>query len=386
MFRSAKLGRNLLLALILSVFLLPIANAGLVEVYINNSDELTESETQYTIESGKDLNLEIRLAGPYRIDSGDKNLSVESIYLDVYFDNDNDRRDPTSGIPQYKSLKATETDPGYDTFISAFKGDDDRFENYEGAIRFSIIMKNASSGIVRDNIILITMEAPPSEDSGSSGFTLPSLPDPIADNLIPIIGGIIVLFLLSFGIYTFVLAPEDTTADIYKEKESIDPLKQSLTGVGYKSELPSESKLKRLENKDDDSEDSDSEDEENDDEEYEYDDDDEGEEEFDERAMLDKLTGTSTLKDSSDEDSDDTEKPVVAAKKKAVKKKVAKKAIAKKKVIKKAAPKKKTKAPAPAKNMGKGMKEVICPSCDKVHHVDENTTKFICSCGRRIRV
>ena len=385
MFRSAKLGRNLLLALILSVFLLPIANAGLVEVYINNSDELTESETQYTIESGKDLNLEIRLAGPYRIDSGDKNLSVESIYLDVYFDNDDDRRDPTSGIPQYKSLKATETDPGYDTFVSAFKGDDDRFENYEGPIRFSIIMKNASSGIVRDNVILITMEAPPSEDSGSSGFTLPSLPDPIADNLIPIIGGIIVLFLLSFGIYTFVLAPEDTTADIYKEKESIDPLKQSLTGVGYKSELPSESKLKRLENKDDDSEDSDSEDEEDDDEEYEYEDDDE-EEEFDERAMLDKLTGTSTLKDSSDEDSDDTEKPVVAAKKKAVKKKVAKKAITKKKVIKKAAPKKKTKAPTPAKNLSKGMKEAICPSCDKVHHVDENTTKFICSCGRRIRV
>ena len=384
MFRSAKIGRNLLLALILSVFLLPFANAGLVEVYINNSDELTESETQFIIESGKDLNLEIRLAGPYRIDSGDKNLSVESIYLDVYFDNDDDRRDPTSGIPQYKSLKATETDPGYDTFISAFKGDDDRFENYEGTIRFSIVMKNASSGVVRDNVVLITMEAPPSGSSGSSGFTLPSLPDPIADNLIPIIGGILVLFLLSFGIYTFVLAPEDTTADVYKEKESIDPLKQSLTGVGYKSELPSESKLKRLENRDDDSEDSDSEDEEDNDEEYEYEDDDD-DEEFDERAMLDKLTGTSTLKDSSDED-DDTEKPVVAAKKKAVKKKIAKKTIAKKKVVKKPAPKKKAKAPAPAKNRGKGMKEVICPSCDKVHHVDENTTKFICSCGRRIRV
>ena len=331
MFRSAKLGRNLLLALILSVFLLPIANAGLVEVYINNSDELTESETQYVIESGKDLNLEIRLAGPYRIDSGDKNLSVESIYLDVYFDNDNDRRDPTSGIPQYKALKATETDPGYDTFTSAFKGNDDRFQNYEGTIRFSIVMKNASSGIVRDNVILITMEAPPSGDSGSSGFTLPSLPDPIADNLIPIIGGIIVLFLLSFGIYTFVLAPEDTTADIYREKESVDPLKQSLTGVGYKSELPSESKLKRLENRDDGSDEEDEDSDEEDDGDYEYEDDDD--EEFDERAMLDKLTGTQTLEDSSDDDSDVEEKPVVAAKKKAVKKKVAKKTIAKKKVL-----------------------------------------------------
>ena len=384
MFRSAKLGRNLLLALILSVFLLPIANAGLVEVYINNSDELTESETQYVIESGKDLNLEIRLAGPYRIDSGDKNLSVESIYLDVYFDNDNDRRDPTSGIPQYKALKATETDPGYDTFTSAFKGNDDRFQNYEGTIRFSIVMKNASSGIVRDNVILITMEAPPSGDSGSSGFTLPSLPDPIADNLIPIIGGIIVLFLLSFGIYTFVLAPEDTTADIYREKESVDPLKQSLTGVGYKSELPSESKLKRLENRDDGSDEEDEDSDEEDDGDYEYEDDDD--EEFDERAMLDKLTGTQTLEDSSDDDSDVEEKPVVAAKKKAVKKKVAKKTIAKKKVVKKAAPKKKAKASKPTKNIGKGLKEITCPSCDKVHHVDENTSKFICSCGRRIRV
>ncbi len=384
MFRSAKLGRNLLLALILSVFLLPIANAGLVEVYINNSDELTESETQYVIESGKDLNLEIRLAGPYRIDSGDKNLSVESIYLDVYFDNDNDRRDPTSGIPQYKALKATETDPGYDTFTSAFKGNDDRFQNYEGTIRFSIVMKNASSGIVRDNVILITMEAPPSGDSGSSGFTLPSLPDPIADNLIPIIGGIIVLFLLSFGIYTFVLAPEDTTADIYREKESVDPLKQSLTGVGYKSELPSESKLKRLENRDDGSDEEDEDSDEEDDGDYEYEDDDD--EEFDERAMLDKLTGTQTLEDSSDDDSDVEEKPVVAAKKKAVKKKVAKKTIAKKKIVKKTAPKKKAKASKPTKNIGKGLKEITCPSCDKVHHVDENTSKFICSCGRRIRV
>ena len=39
MSRSAQFGRNLLLALILSVFVLPVANAGLVEIYINNSEE-----------------------------------------------------------------------------------------------------------------------------------------------------------------------------------------------------------------------------------------------------------------------------------------------------------------------------------------------------------
>ena len=44
------------------------------------------------------------------------------------------------------------------------------------------------------------------------------------------------------------------------------------------------------------------------------------------------------------------------------------------------------KAPEPEVNMGKGITSVTCPSCEKTHHVEENTTKFICSCGRRIRV
>ncbi len=380
MLNKAQLGRNLLIALILSVFILPVANAGLVEIYINKSEELTESETEFVIESGKDLNLELRLSGPYRIDSGDKNLSVESIYIDVYFDSDTDRRDSTSGLPQYQPVKSTEKDPGYDTFVSKFNGDDTRFEGYEGPIRFSIIMKNSSSDIVRDFVIIIQMEAPPSGSSGSSGFSLPSLPPEIADNLIPIIGGIVVLLILSIGIYTFVLAPEDTTADIYRTKESIDPLKKSLTGVGYDSELPSESKLKRLENRDEDSEDDDESD---DDEEYEYEDDDE---DFDERAMLDKLTGTETLASSSDSDDEDEEEvPAPAPKKKAVKKKAIKKKVAKKKVVRKAAPVKKETS-SPDVNMGRGINNITCPSCEKVHHVEENTTKFICSCGRRIRV
>lgn len=381
MLNKAQLGRNLLIALILSVFILPVANAGLVEIYINSSEELTESETEFIIKSGKDLNLELRLSGPYRIDSGDKNLSVESIYIDVYFDSDTDRRDSTSGLPQYQPIKSTEKDPGYDTFVSKFNGDDTRFEGYEGPIRFSVIMKNSSSDIVRDFVIIIQMEAPPNENSGASGFSLPSLPPEIADNLIPILGGIVVLLILSIGIYTFVLAPEDTTADIYKTKESIDPLKKSLTGVGYDSELPSESKLKRLENRDGDSEDDDESD--DDDDEYEYEDDDDAD--FDERAMLDKLTGTETLASSTDSEDDDEDEPAPAPKKKAVKKKAIKKKVAKKKIVRKAAPPKKDTS-SPAVNMGKGINDITCPSCEKVHHIEENTTKFICSCGRRIRV
>ena len=84
------------------------------------------------------------------------------------------------------------------------------------------------------------------------------MPAEVEDNLIIIVVGFLVIVLLSVGIYTFVLAPEDTTADLYKPVESIDPLKKSLTGVGHKSDLPSESKkLKRLEGTGDDSDEED---------------------------------------------------------------------------------------------------------------------------------
>jgi len=366
MFKTANLGRNLLIVLILSVFVLPAANAGLVEIYINDSEELTESEEEFIIRSGKDLDLEIRLSGAYRIDSEDTDLSVESIYIDVYFDSDEDRREPTSGIPQFKDHNGL--DPGYDRFVSAFKGDDTRFEGYEGPIRFSIIMKNSSSEIVRDSVIIITMEAPPSKSEDSSGFSF-SIPEPIMDNLPIILGGIVGLFILSFGIYRFILAPEDTTADIYRTKESIDPLKKSLTGVGYESELPSESKLHRLENRKEDPED-----------EIDLDDDDDEDDDFDESKLLAELTGSQPLKDTSE---DEESEPEAEPKKKAVKKRVAKKTVARKKVVRKAAPAKSTE---PDVNMGQGIIKMTCPACEKVHNVEDTTSKFICSCGRRIRV
>ena len=55
-----------------------------------------------------------------------------------------------------------------------------------------------------------------------------------------------------------------------------------------------------------------------------------------------------------------------------------------KKLVKR--PSTKTKTSQPEVKAPKGMISVSCPSCSKVHTVDENTTKFICSCGRRIRV
>ena len=56
-----------------------------------------------------------------------------------------------------------------------------------------------------------------------------------------------------------------------------------------------------------------------------------------------------------------------------------------KKVVRKAPPPKE--APSkPMVNMGAGIVNITCPSCEKVHNIDEETTKFICGCGRRIRV
>ena len=199
------------------------------------------------------------------------------------------------------------------------------------------------------------------------------------DNLIIIIAGLVGIIILSFGIYTFVLAPEDTTASLYKTKESIDPLSKSLTGVGYETVLPSESKLKRLEDSKTDSE---KEEEVVEDEEYE-DYDDEEDQDFNESELLAKLTGGNTLRDTKDSDDEDEPEVAPVPKKKPIKRTITKKGVAKKKVVRKAAP---PTNDEPKVNMGKGVTAVTCPSCNKVHHIDENTPRFICSCGRRTRV
>ncbi len=297
--------------------------------------------------------------------------------VNVEFLSDEDSRGTTSGIPQPEP-ESNDASITYEEFSSTFRANDPIFKGYNGDIRFSILLKNATGVIVKDEQFVITLQSASSGGSDSGGFSLPSIPSEIAGvSILIILGGIVGLIILSVGVYTFVLAPEDTTADLFRAKESIDPLSKSLTGVGYDSELPSKSKLKRLENGD---EDSDEEEDDEDDENYVDIDDEDEDKDFDESALLASLTGESNLKSA-----DEEEEP--EPKKKTVKKKVAEKTVAKKKVVRKAAPPKdKPKAAEPAVNMGEGVKSVTCPSCEKVHNVDENVGKFICTCGRRIRV
>ena len=364
-----NLGRSLLLALVGVVFMLPMASAGLVEIYINNSEDLVNAETDITIKYGKDFTLAFHVAGPYRIESGDDNFSAYSINVDVHFLSDVDRRDTCTmcAIPNLKPLGDTDKDPGYDTYQATFFSDMVAFEGYSGNIQFSIIIKNRTSGIVWDNVFEVTIGPASSNDSnGSFSFSIPELPPVIQENLLVIGGGLLAVIILAVGIYTFILAPEDTTADLYKVKESIDPLSKSLTGVGYDSDLPGEEE-EGEEDEDDDTEDL-------------LDDD---EEEFDESKLLAELTGPQKLKSADDEEEEEPEPPK-AEPKKAVKKKVVRKSVSKK-IVRKAAPPQDAPKKPPV-NMGEGIISITCPSCEKIHNIDEDTIKFICSCGRRIRV
>ena len=379
MLSRGSVGIRVFLVAVLSIFLLPVSSAALVEIYVNDENMLVnELEGNYVVQGGKDLELVIRLDGDYRMfDSNNENLSVQKMSVNVEFLSDEDSRGTTSGIPQPEP-ESNDASITYEEFSSTFRANDPIFKGYNGDIRFSILLKNATGVIVKDEQFVITLQSASSGGSDSGGFSLPSIPSEIAGvSIIFILGGIVGLIILSVGVYTFVLAPEDTTADLYRPKESIDPLSKSLTGVGYDSELPGESKLKRLENGD---EDSDEEEDDEDDENYVDIDDEDEDKDFDESALLASLTGESNLKSA-----DEEEEP--EPKKKTVKKKVAKKTVAKKKVVRKAAPPKdKPKAAEPAVNMGEGITRVTCPSCEKVHNVDENVGKFICTCGRRIRV
>ena len=375
-------GIHVFLVFALAIFLLPFSTAGLLEVSVNSSDDLMVSEDETIIQEGTNLNLYVRLKGAYR-EAGNNN-TVESITINVNFRNTDDPRESVIGYPEYQPLCDTCSDPGYDEYLSKFRSSDTRFKGYDGVVEFDIILRNNSNDIVKSAIVEITLVTQQSNSGDSSGFSIPELPPVVEDNLIIIVIGFLVILLLSVGIYTFVLAPEDTTAELYKPVESIDPLKKSLTGVGHKSDLPSESKkLKRLEGTGDDS------DEEEDDDEYEDEfDEEEDDSDFDERKILDELTGTHSIGsqvDEGDDDSGEDEKSIAAApmKKKAVKKRVAKKGVAKRLVKR---PSTKTETSQPEVKAPKGVVSVSCPSCSKVHTVDENTSKFICSCGRRIRV
>ena len=149
--------------------MLPVASAGLVQIYLDDSEDLVIAEKNIKIQYGKDFVLTFLVGGDYRMDSGNENLSVYSIHLDVIFLSDTDRRATCTmcAIPTYQSLSDTESDPGYDEYLARFELDSDVFKGYSGNTQFSIIMENRTEVIVWDNVFEVTIEpelAPNSND------------------------------------------------------------------------------------------------------------------------------------------------------------------------------------------------------------------------------
>ena len=136
------------------------AEAGLVGVYLNDSEDLATSEEDMTLPYGENFSLTFHVGGSYRIESGDDNFSVYSINVDVHFLSDVDRRDTCTmcAIPNLKPLGDTDKDPGYDEYLAGFYSDSTAFEGYSGDIQFSIIIKNRTGGIVWDDVFEVTIE------------------------------------------------------------------------------------------------------------------------------------------------------------------------------------------------------------------------------------
>ena len=145
--------------------MLPVASAGLVQIYLDDSEDLVTAEKNIKIQYGKDFILTFHVGGDYRMDSGNDNLSVYSIHLDVIFLSDTDPRGSCTmcAIPTYQSLSDTEQDPGYDEFQARFFSGTVVFEGYSGNIQFSIIMENRTGQIIWDNVLDVTIGPESSE-------------------------------------------------------------------------------------------------------------------------------------------------------------------------------------------------------------------------------
>ena len=173
------------------------ADAGLVEVYVNDSEDLVTAEEDLTIESETDFDLIIRLSGDYRSDSGDENLSVYSINVDIHFLNEEDPRDSCMmcAILEYQSPGDTEEDPGYDEYRAVFHSDSTIFEGYAGEFQIAIIMKNQSEAIVWDSnliILLLDIDGEPDDRSGDSNTLIEDNTYQILGVAVGIVGLIIV--------------------------------------------------------------------------------------------------------------------------------------------------------------------------------------------------
>ncbi|MEE3192421.1 MAG: hypothetical protein VX267_02925, partial [Candidatus Thermoplasmatota archaeon] len=344
---------------------------------------------------------------------GDTDIDVELVLVQGVFMDDTRRKSLLGFKDQADAIDDNEFPPDYDRYTIRFPESGPSGYaaegSYIGEIEFTVTARNESGGNLSQQQFWVNIGPDESEDTFE--LKLPTLPS--LDTMLPILGIGLLLLLVSFGVWHFVLKPEEFEL---KKKEAYDPLKSTLTGVGIGSDM------------------ADDEDEEDEDEE-EYDDDDENRPELSESEILASLTGE-LVATADEEDDDEGEAPApppapeaAEPRKIAKKRKVAKKKT--RKVRKKAKqptgpPAPKESAPAPQgtpsaselhcpkdgtalqhwPNSGYDTdyfcprcqeyvapseehaddRRIDCPNCGRVHTVPVRSTKFICQCGRRIRL
>ena len=392
---------------------MPAASAD-ITIYINEELMGEHNENTVTVESGSEIKIWIDLT-----DSHKENVS-HLVVVGEFLDDD---RDTITVIAQFDEPDDNDYPPEYDRYYVKWPGDgsngyaqyDGDYGAYIGALQVTVQARHTNGSLLGEQTMFINVV--PAEKDGVS-LSLPDF-DGIIEKLPYAIGGLLLVLVLGFGVKRL-LDPEEL---VPQKREEYDPLKNSMMGTSRKVELPS------------------TEDDDDDDDEYEDDDDiddsigaDVPEEGLSETELLAQLTSGAELADSSEEDAeedtgDDAAPPAAAAapvRRKVKKKSVRKAKLRGRKVKRKAPsgkpPKPSGKPPAP-KGAGfhcpkdgsalqhwpdsgyatdyycqkceeyiapveqhAGDRQVTCPNCDRKHAIPPETTKFICQCGRRIRL
>lgn len=406
----SRTGGYSVLLLALLALGMPAASAD-ITVYINEELMGEHNENTVTVESGREIKIWIDLT-----DSHKENVSrlvVVGEYLDT-------ARDLITGVASYDAPDDNEIPPDYKRYYVKWPGKGTngyaRDGAYIGMLQVTVKAQHDNGSLLGEQTMFVIVKA--AEEDGVS-LSLPDLAG-IIEKLPYAVGGLLLVLVLGFGVKRL-LDPEEL---VPQKREEYDPLKESMMGTGHKVELPST--------------------EDDDDDEYEDDDDiddsigaDVPEEGLSETELLAQLTSGAELADSSKEDAedgtgDDAAPPAAAAA--PVRRKVKKKPVRK---AKRSGRKVKRKATAPAagkppKPSGKppapkgagyhcpkdgsalqhwpdsgyatdyycqkceeyvapaeqhaGDRQVTCPNCDRKHAIPPETIKFICQCGRRIRL
>ncbi len=405
-YKLSRTGKYGVLLLALLALAMPAASAD-ITVYINEELMGGHNENTVTVESGREIKIWIDLT-----DSHKENVSrlvVVGEYLDTV-------RDQIDGVASYDAPDDNEIPPDFDRYYIKWPGKGTngyaRDGTYVGVLQVTVRAQHDNGSLLGEQTMFVNVRA--AEEDGVS-LSLPDLAGIIG--ILPYaIGGLLLVLILGFGVKRL-LDPEELAP---QKREEYDPLKESMMGTGHEVDLPST--------------------EDDDDDEYEDDDIDDSiganvpEQGLSETELLAQLTSGAELADSSEEDTgedagDDAAPPAAAAApvRRKVKKKTARKAKRSGRKVKRKAPSGKPPRPsgkppapkgagfhcpkdgsalqhwpdsgyatdyycqkceeyvAPAEQHA-GDRQVTCPNCDRKHAIPPETTKFICQCGRRIRL